>query len=125
MNKTIVGILVVLFLGDRLLKELSNKTILNQGSSFSLPFWSLILAGGFFLILVIYFLFYRQREDVLALILGGGSNFYDHLKWGGVVDYIKLWIIDLNLADLLITLGVVFWLISLFNIYGDKKSLLG
>jgi len=47
-----------------------------------------------------------------ALVLAGGlGNWVDRLVYGGVVDYIDLgWWPSFNLGDMLIVMGVFFWL---------------
>jgi signal peptidase II len=41
-----------------------------------------------------------------AALAGAASNFYDRIRWGGVIDFIDVhWWPSFNLADVAITLG--------------------
>jgi len=74
-------------------------------------FW---LGVNFLIIIVLLILIIKKPETGLILIFAGGlSNFIDRIVRGGVVDFIKLpgfpW--QFNLADILITIGVV-WILK-------------
>lgn len=63
----------------------------------------------------------RERRWIAALILSGGvSNFIDRLVYGGVRDWLRVgWLPAFNLADLAITLGVIFLGASFLRSDGD------
>ena len=56
---------------------------------------------------------------LLPILLGGISNVFDRFAYGGVIDYAHILnIATLNLADILILLGLVF----LFNIHAITRN---
>jgi len=99
----------------------------NYYIAFSLPLAGralLVLLTLILLILISLALFYRYKheDDKLAplslVILGAGSNLFDRLKYGYVVDYFDLkYFTVFNLADAMIVIGVI-WLVVILN----KKS---
>lgn len=70
------------------------------------------LGLSFLLLGVLFFLALKMRKCrwMVAMIWGGGvSNFIDRLVYGGVRDWLRFgWLPAFNLADLAITLGVIF-----------------
>lgn len=60
---------------------------------------------------------YWLALTVLAVIVGALSNFIDRLLYGGVIDYIKIvsWWPVFNLADVLISVGLISWLYILMR----------
>jgi signal peptidase II len=77
--------------------------------------WGLLLAGCWVLIWQGHFFQSVAAQVALGLALGGaGSNLYDQLRCGAVLDFIDLgWWPVFNLADVAITLGVILILWSL------------
>ncbi len=104
----------VVFVVDRFLKSQFLAVGLNRVISFSLPYPSYLLNGSLLIVwLIIFLLFYHRPEAAEgAILVGGLSNILDRFIWGGVVDYIRLGFINLNLADLLISGGVLWWLVK-------------
>lgn len=105
---------------DQATKYLASKYassfVCNEGIAFGLPFANTLL-----LILILMFLsILASREKnswaiiALALILGGGiSNLVDRSTFGCVRDFIAIGIFpSFNLADALISLGVIVQLAS-------------
>ncbi len=89
---------------------------LNRGISFG---W---FSGSFFwwlslgLLLILLMIYKKEKSLALSLILAGGwANFLDRIIRGGVVDWLRLpffpW--SFNLADFLISLGVICLIVSL------------
>lgn len=131
---------IIFFIGlDRFLKVLA---LVDQGRQFNLIgeilkfnfrtnyyiAFSLPLAGRvleFLLVLIIlsliwlglFYWFKRQDDKLIPLfliILGAGSNLFDRLKYGYVIDYLDLkYFTVFNLADAMIVGGVILLLISL------------
>lgn len=99
----------------------------NYYIAFSLPLAGRALAILLILIisaLILLALFYRFRQEfdklpaLSLIILGAGSNLFDRLKYGYVIDYFNLkYFTVFNLADAMIVIGVIL-LIIIFN----KKS---
>ena len=105
----------------------------NQGIAFG---WSLnklfIIILSFLIILIILYLvykFWQEKKYHLSLasyliILGAVSNLIDRLRFGFVIDYINVSFFTIfNLADCLITVGVVIFVVDLlFLDRVDKKQ---
>ncbi|MDP2874047.1 MAG: signal peptidase II [bacterium] len=70
------------------------------------------LGLSFLLLGILVFLALKMRKCLwmVVMIWGGGvSNFIDRLVYGGVRDWLRIgWLPAFNLADLAITLGVIF-----------------
>lgn len=94
----------------------------NEGIAFSLPLPHLItlvlttgLVGG-----IVWWLFFREaslwQRVALMLVLGGAiGNLHDRIVFGHVIDYISVLSFPVfNLADSLITVGVVLFLLDEF-----------
>jgi signal peptidase II len=89
----------------------------NYNIAFSLPFngWPLIILIVLIIIVLMLFgLRYAKKFQagkaaaLFLIILGASSNLYDRLKYGFVVDYLDLkYFTVFNLADIMITIGVV------------------
>jgi len=104
---------------------LSFHLVINSGIAFgiALPRWLVIITTGGILVVVGVLLgkAYRQRQVLplwgLMLIVGGGiSNLIDRVFRGEVVDYIDLKFFTVfNLADILISAGVVVLLVFLLR----------
>lgn len=84
------------------------------GPALAVPLVLIILA----LILLAWFYWFKHEFDKLPglflIILGAGSNLYDRLKYGYVVDYFDLkYFTVFNLADAMIAIGIVSLIIIL------------
>lgn len=119
MHKHLFSFAVIL-IADQLLKYIVRTQnwyyVINPGISLSLGSnwqWTEWLVLAAFLALII---FNRKKTLPLYLILiGGASNLIDRLFFGGVIDYVKIWLFPVfNLADVVITIGVL--LITIPNI---------
>jgi lipoprotein signal peptidase len=89
---------------------------LNQGISFGWFSGSFFWWLGLGLLLILLMIYKKERSPALGLILAGGwANFLDRIIRGGVVDWLRLpffpW--RFNLADFLISLGVICLIASL------------
>jgi lipoprotein signal peptidase len=77
------------------------------------------LAIAAFIIFSIIELKKNQNNSIifsLALILGSGlSNFADRILKGGVADYLDLIFWKMNLADILIFIGIFLFFFNLLN----------
>lgn len=99
----------------------------NYYIAFSLPLAGRMLVILLILIILILislaiFSLFKRQYDKLALlsliILGAGSNLFDRLKYGYVIDYFDLkYFTVFNLADAMIVVGVILLAIVL-----NKKS---
>lgn len=89
----------------------------NQGIAFSLPLFGwwlnstiilIIICLLYFFVLKIKKIAYLEAVLTLTIILGAGSNLYDRLKFGYVIDYFSLKYYSVfNIADGLILVGIV------------------
>lgn len=110
----------VLFLVDRLFKWLAVDLVKlpyfgNQGLIFSLPVKPLVALPINIFILIIVILVWRKNHHpaFLLIILGGIGNLIDRLIYGSVIDYIFVSSrAPFNLADGLIVIGIVWYLLS-------------
>lgn len=92
----------------------------NTGAAFSLAIPQILLVVIVFLVLIyVIHMMNRYRlvgkifiSGSLALIVAGGlSNLADRLLYGGVVDYIKIFVWPIfNIADVMIVAGVLLWM---------------
>ncbi|MDP2852101.1 MAG: signal peptidase II [Gallionella sp.] len=99
----------------------------NYYIAFSLPLAGralTILIALIIIILILFSLYYAKKLQVgktaalFFIITGAGSNFFDRLKYGFVIDYLDLkYFTVFNLADAMIVIGVT---LLLFNI--NKKE---
>ncbi|MCV2508794.1 MAG: signal peptidase II [Candidatus Lightella neohaematopini] len=101
---------------------LSNNILI----SYVLPI--LIISIILFLIIELYFFNKNKLLDIAytLIISGACGNFYDRIKYGAVVDFININILNINLpifniADVNIFLGVIFIIIN--NIYMKYKNI--
>ena len=132
----------VIYLNDKLLgieilssKFLNIRLIWNEGIAFGLLsfndkiIYNLLTFIIFIIILIIFFMVlksYGLKKYSLLMILGGAlGNVYDRLFYGAVPDFIDFhvgnfhWFI-FNVADIFITLGVIFMII--IEITGNNKN---
>ena len=125
------------FLGSELLssKFLNIILIWNEGIAFGLLsfnekiFYNLLTFIILIIILIIFFMViksYGLKKYSLLMILGGAlGNVYDRIFYGAVPDFIDFhignfhWFI-FNVADIFITLGVIFMII--IEIIGNNKN---
>lgn len=113
---------IFLILLDHWFKVLSFSAYyqLNRGIAFSLPLASLWLIASIILALFIFSIGIFNKDKIASLLsitisLAACSNFYDRLKYGGVVDYINFINISyLNIADLIISTATLLLIIKLF-----------
>ena len=125
------------FLGSELLssKFLNIRLIWNEGIAFGLLsfnetiFYNALTFSILIIILIIFFMLYKSKgikKYSLMMILGGAiGNVYDRIFYGAVPDFIDFhignfhWFI-FNVADIFITLGVIFMII--IEITGNNKN---
>ena len=125
------------FLGSELLssKFLNIRLIWNEGIAFGLLsfnetiFYNALTFLILIIILIIFFMLYKSngiKKFSLMMILGGAiGNVYDRIFYGAVPDFIDFhignfhWFI-FNVADIFITLGVIFMII--IEITGNNKN---
>jgi len=116
-------------------KFLNIILIWNEGIAFGLLsfnekiFYNLLTFIILIIILIIFFMViksYGLKKYSLLMILGGAlGNFYDRIFYGAVPDFIDFhignfhWFI-FNVADIFITLGVIFMII--IEITGNNKN---
>ena len=126
------------FLGSELLssKFLNIRLIWNEGIAFGLLsfnetiFYNALTFLILIIILIILFMLYKSsgiKKYSLMMILGGAiGNVYDRISYKAVPDFIDFhignfhWFI-FNVADIFITLGVIFMII--IEITGNNKKL--
>ena len=137
-----VSKIYVIYLNDKLLgseifksKFLNISLIWNEGIAFGLlsfndkNIYNLLTFIIFIIILVIFYMVlksYGLKKYSLLMILGGAlGNVYDRIFYGAVPDFIDFhignfhWFI-FNVADIFITLGVIFMII--IEIAGNNKN---
>ena len=125
------------FLGSELLssKFLNIRLIWNEGIAFGLLsfnetiFYNALTFLILIIILIIFFMLSKSngiKKFSLMMILGGAiGNVYDRIFYGAVPDFIDFhignfhWFI-FNVADIFITLGVIFMII--IEIIGNNKN---
>lgn len=128
----------IFFIADRLFKLLAlnlpngfNQKILgdilifnfipNYNIAFSLPLsglWLNILISLIIVILILYTAKAKgfEKSALYLIIIGAVSNIIDRWRYGYVIDYLDLkWFTVFNLADVLICLGTLILMISLFK----------
>lgn len=128
----------IFFIVDRYLKSLAitehnNFKIINdwlifnfvpnRNIAFSLPVNGLglnIIIGIVIIGITIYLSLVKlnnlEKISLFAILLGAISNLIDRLQYGYVIDYFDLkWFTIFNLADVLISLGTVLLIYSLFK----------
>ncbi len=120
------------FGGDFFYNQLSFHFVKNFGIAFGLPVFGPILFGLIIIILffLISFLLSQIKEKkyelifpLTLIIVGAISNLIDRIKFGFVVDYIDLtWFTVFNLADCLITFGVLLFLFFSYRKKTDKRQ---
>jgi hypothetical protein len=106
-----------------------NFGLANRGVSFGLGqnFGNTVslLAYGFFVVWFIFQLFaHKNGRRLVFLALGGGANLIARVFWGSVWDYVCLPFLPFcfNLADVLICLGVVSYILG---VNGNRGTIRG
>jgi len=99
---------------------------MNSGAGFSiLPNMNilLIIISVAALIAIVYFYRHVPKFSLILIISGIVGNLLDRLCYGAVIDFInlKFWPI-FNIADSLIFIGVVYWIIILFRAEKDLEN---
>jgi signal peptidase II len=131
---------LVFFIVDRVLKNLALVGKINLVKNYNLAL-SISRGGKFgeiiFWILasiIIFLLVYLLINDVrkshyslfiihYSLIIGSASNLLDRLKFGYVIDYFNFYFFYNNLADIVIWLGVVIYLVGVwYNKNNDSNK---
>lgn len=118
-------LLILIWILDRFSKKLAYIFISHNFSfNFSFLFPRLNLNWGnskiellVLFILELFFIFLTIKNFVLKkwppfffsglVMLGGLSNFQDWFTWGGVIDFIKIFGLVFNLADIMILAGLL------------------
>ncbi len=93
----------------------------NMAFSLPLPAWLICAASALIILLLIAVAIKAKRSGkaleyvcCLAIIMGAVSNLFDRLRFGFVIDYIDFMGVSvLNIADILIALGVAGLLITI------------
>lgn len=125
---------LILLISDRIFKALAltEKIFWQKNYQLALSFNFLSTQNLFFHTLVgvlvlgvIYYGAYSYRQKFFLvtagwvwLLMGAGSNIFDRLKFGYVIDYLNFYFFYNNLADILIWLG--FFLV-IFGFWQHKK----
>lgn len=103
---------------------------LNPNIAFSLPLPKVLIF--IFTVGILFYLFFLIIKNfqqpsskpmlfLTLIIIGAISNFWDRLKFGGVIDYIDVpYFTVLNLADTYIFIGVCWWLVV--EMRGNKRG---
>ncbi len=109
----------ILFLLNQYLRHLALigkiKYFPNRFFVFGLPSSPIVIVSASIIILgLVIFLWRRTRHPALILIIiGGASNVFDRLVYGGVIDYIFIIpFAPFNLADGLIVIGIVWYALA-------------
>ena len=103
----------------------------NYGIAFSIPVpnWFVLLLTP--LLLFVVFLWYKMIENKTSFLffafsllgLGAISNFVDRMLFGFTTDYIRLFTSVINIADIMIVIGVAFMYIETQLEQNKKKPL--
>jgi len=94
--------------------------MINGGASFGIKFLGLELISGFILIILVI-IWWKDKKiwGILLMIMGGGLNLMERVRYGGVVDYWQIPFTNIynNINDYLIVIGVIQ---LIWYIYGRK-----
>ena len=132
-----ISVLLLLFVADRLIKtllilklpaegvlifpEIDLKTVINPNLALSLPLpnWLAIVLSAIVLILAVKLLYPYLIKNNLSqwglglLIIGSLSNLLDRFKYGGVIDWLNIWLLpSFNFSDLYILIACLLLFIS-------------
>jgi lipoprotein signal peptidase len=94
---------------------------INAGLAFSLfgEMFALIASLAAFAVFIFFLSFNHKKNKrfilenifpVTLVILGGGSNIFDRLFYGGVVDYFFFFRSAINIADIMILAGLIIFI---------------
>jgi signal peptidase II len=118
----LVFLLAILIVVDQISKYLLSNFFCNKNTAWDIPVhagifyfvWIAIIAGLIYMFLKSK-IFY-QKVFLTMIFSGAFSNMIDRIRLGCVVDYIdlKFWPV-FNLADVYITVGVIFLLASILK----------
>lgn len=115
------SLIVLLVVVDQLLKLTLPLKTLNRGASFMIQASSSLMLGATIFGLLVVWLWHRQRwHNPLAalsasfLLAGGFSNLLDRLFLGGVRDVLAWGSVETNVADILVILGLILLIGSVF-----------
>lgn len=96
----------------------------NSGIAFGIPFKSFLQVFIICLIFILIIMFFKSDDNymkisMLFVLLGALSNLWDRLFVKAVIDYIRIWPVNLyfNIADMMITMGVVMIILKI-----DRKE---
>ena len=121
-------LIAALLASDLLIKRLFPQTNLNKSAVFSLPLpgWAIISTALIVITLLIVYLAqltpprYYIRRYALALVIAGGlSNTAERIFYHQVTDIIPFFNATINLADIIITVGLTILVFSV--LLEDKK----
>lgn len=102
---------IILFTLDLIFKYFyvsGNNAVINTGISFGVLISSNII---YFTLISILFI-WLYKEQMWLILAGGLANLVSRFVWGGVVDYWNFYgLFSNNLADWMIGIGVVIYLI--------------
>ncbi len=91
--------------------------VLNRGVSFGIEV-PVFLVAAFFLVWILALVYFRKSDffwSLWGLVVGGGVNFLDRLRWGGVRDYFNFFgLFYNNLADWVIFISILSFVVLFF-----------
>jgi lipoprotein signal peptidase len=101
------------------MKHSNKQYFINTGGIFNWPIYS-HLAAGILLVAIVWLLRKSQDSHLLVvglslIVIGGSSNIFDRWLYGGVVDYWQLGSLLFNVADVLISTGIVISSVTLIK----------
>lgn len=106
---------LILVSADQIIKSISSFFVCNKNLAWSIPTAPAIFYLAWLIIIFILLFLFLKTENIsqrifITLIFSGAiSNMIDRLRFGCVVDYIDIKIFPVfNLADIYITLGIIF-----------------
>jgi len=102
----------------------------NTGIAFSLPIpnWLVVFSTPFILLALILWLIKTYKKSfancyllsaICLIIAGALSNYLDRVMFGVTIDYLRILTSIINLADVMIVLGVLLLIIKNKNKYGQ------
>ncbi|MEX0649718.1 MAG: signal peptidase II [Candidatus Andersenbacteria bacterium] len=104
-------------LGSQLVLQFQANEGLLAGLSYSQGLLiGVICLSIFFGLLIIDSFRKKRREPLVLVLLGGLGNMFDRVTHGQVIDYIHLNRLEYNIADALIVIGVVWYILTLFSV---------
>lgn len=123
-----LSIIIIDQISKRYAIKSGRKIVINKGAFLGflknkpkLLLFCQILAIGVLIYLFLYENIFIQRIIFTFMIAGAISNEYEHIKKGGVTDFIKVSKLYVNMADLAIFAGlfgyIIYSIISLIYIY--------